>query len=357
MRAALVLGAGVSGLTTALTLVRRGLRVVVMSERFAPDNTSSVAGALWEYPPAVCGAFRDPVQLRRAKTWAALSYDRFLDLARDPNTGVAVRPAYFLSTYRLSDSLRDYRKMREIKGVVRGLGVGPEFLDDIPIARDGFVDCYRYDAPMVDMVDYLTWLSEVLQREGGTIVRGSATGPLIDTHRALLIEHKVDIIVNSLGLAAASIACDSTVKPVRGALISVPNLGEDFDPMTMAICVSRNECTLGQDMIYIVPTGHSELLLGGLVEPDIWELDLTPQSEQIRDMLDRCAGVVPWLSSVSLDSSGVSIRMGLRPDRRAGVRLERDPRMPVIHNYGHGGAGVSLSWGCAAEAADLAMAT
>jgi len=48
--------------------------------------------------------------------------------------------------------------------------------------------------------------------------------------------------------------------------------------------------------------------------------------------------------------------VGLRPHRSAGVRVERDSDLPVIHNYGHGGAGVSLSWGCAEEAADLAMA-
>jgi D-amino-acid oxidase len=43
-------------------------------------------------------------------------------------------------------------------------------------------------------------------------------------------------------------------------------------------------------------------------------------------------------------------RVGLRPFRKSGVRLEcgklRDGRT-VIHNYGHGGSGFTLSWGCA----------
>ena len=51
-------------------------------------------------------------------------------------------------------------------------------------------------------------------------------------------------------------------------------------------------------------------------------------------------------------------RVGLRPFRKSGVRLERsrlrDGRT-VIHNYGHGGAGFTLSWGCAGEVVDLAM--
>jgi D-amino-acid oxidase len=50
-------------------------------------------------------------------------------------------------------------------------------------------------------------------------------------------------------------------------------------------------------------------------------------------------------------------RVGLRPFRKSGVRLERDELRDgrtVIHNYGHGGSGFTLSWGCAREVVDLA---
>jgi D-amino-acid oxidase len=46
----------------------------------------------------------------------------------------------------------------------------------------------------------------------------------------------------------------------------------------------------------------------------------------------------------------VGHRVGLRPVRPA-VRLEREGR--VIHCYGQGGAGVTLSWGCAEEVREL----
>lgn len=49
----LVIGAGVSGLTTAICLREAGFSVVIVADRFAPDLTSIVAGALWEWPPAV----------------------------------------------------------------------------------------------------------------------------------------------------------------------------------------------------------------------------------------------------------------------------------------------------------------
>ena len=53
------------------------------------------------------------------------------------------------------------------------------------------------------------------------------------------------------------------------------------------------------------------------------------------------------------------MQVGLRPLRTSGVRLERDnvtvaTGVPVIHNYGHGGSGITLHWGCAQEAVALA---
>jgi D-amino-acid oxidase len=351
----LILGGGVSGLTVALTLAQRGVQVTVLSEAYAPQNTSSVAGALWEYPPSVCGASRDTAQGRRDKRWSLYSYERFLDLARNPATGVALRPAFFLSRYRISDSLRDFRKTKEMSSAVRGFDTGRHLLDEISVDGTDFLDCYRYDAPTIDMVDYLTWLSDELRRIGGTIVSARVTKPLADLCQSLLADYKADFIVNCLGLGAGIVAGDPTLKPIRGALICIPNNGQEFDRIEVAICISHNDCTDDQDMVYILPTGHSQLLLGGLVEPDVWALDLTLDSDEIRTMLERCARVLRPLARVAL-SSNSSVRMGLRPHRNAGVRVERDAHLPVIHNYGHGGAGVSLSWGCAAEVADLALA-
>lgn len=48
--------------------------------------------------------------------------------------------------------------------------------------------------------------------------------------------------------------------------------------------------------------------------------------------------------------------VGLRPYRPSGfvVSAERVGRKLIVHNYGHGGAGVTLSWGTASMALDLA---
>ena len=84
----LVVGAGVSGLTTALCLRRAGFDVSVVAEKFAPDIVSVVAGALWEWPPAVCGHHLDLTSLRRSRGWCLDSYHVFSDLARRDDAGV-----------------------------------------------------------------------------------------------------------------------------------------------------------------------------------------------------------------------------------------------------------------------------
>jgi glycine/D-amino acid oxidase-like deaminating enzyme len=46
---------------------------------------------------------------------------------------------------------------------------------------------------------------------------------------------------------------------------------------------------------------------------------------------------------------------GLRPYRRTSYRLETETlgSKLIVHNYGHGGAGITMSWGCALEVSDI----
>ena len=62
---------------------------------------------------------------------------------------------------------------------------------------------------------------------------------------------------------------------------------------------------------------------------------------------------LPILKKAQLDSAE-PVRAGLRPFRAESVRLEHVSGTAIIHNYGHGGAGVTFSWGCAGEVAELA---
>jgi len=155
----LVIGAGVSGLTCALCLQRKGYGVTVVADRFAPHVTSVVAGALWEWPPAVCGRHHDPISLARSKGWCEASYSIFSDLARDPGTGVFLRPVTFYFKRLVEEDAQQQAKMQELAGRVRGFrhdpalivenGVNPEF---------GLRDAYTHIAPMIDTDVYMPWL-------------------------------------------------------------------------------------------------------------------------------------------------------------------------------------------------------
>ena len=87
-----------------------------------------------------------------------------------------------------------------------------------------------------------------------------------------------------------------------------------------------------------------EIVVGGTEEHDEWSR--TPDPATAADILDRASALVPALRGAVV----VRHKVGLRPARPA-VRLEREG--DVVHCYGHGGAGVTLSWGCADEVVGL----
>lgn len=75
-----VLGAGVSGLTTAVCLAEAGHRVEVWSPLPPEETTSVVASAMWG------PSFQQP--LDRTLAWTKTSLAVFAELAQDPDTGV-----------------------------------------------------------------------------------------------------------------------------------------------------------------------------------------------------------------------------------------------------------------------------
>ena len=349
----LVIGAGVIGLTSALCLRRRGFQVTVVADEFAPRVTSVVAGALWEWPPAVCGHHTDEVSLARSKDWCQTSYSIFETLSLNPATGVFFRPVTFYFKRPVEADPPQRLKRDELVHKVRGFRHDPALIAEHGVNPAlGLRDGYTHLAPMVDTDTYMGWLLTEVEQAGCRLFVRKVTGSLRDLEQALRHEYEADVIVNCSGLGARELG-DSTVYPVRGALVRVRNDGRAMPRIHEAHCVSYNESSEGHGFIFIVPRGHDMLILGGLAEPDEWGLDAgLDNHEPVRAMYQRCLDFLPVLRHAEIDASE-PVRVGLRPFRPRNVRLEREPGTRIIHHYGHGGSGVTLSWGCAFELVEL----
>jgi D-amino-acid oxidase len=349
----LVIGAGVTGLTSALCLRRSGFEVTVLADRFAPHVTSVVAGALWEWPPAVCGHHNDEGSLNRSKSWCASSYQIFAELALDRSTGVFFRPVTFYFERPIEEKQLEREKMAELARKVRKFKHDPELIRVNGISPHfGLCDAYTHLAPMVDTDVYMRWLLGEVSSAGGRIVQRKIAGPLREHERALQVEYDASAIVNCSGLGAGELAGD-VVYPLRGALIRVLNDGKRIPRIVEAHCVSRDGSSRERGFVFIVPRGEDMLVLGGLAEPDEWDLDIGLENyEPVREMYRRCVEFMPALRNAEIDAAE-PVRAGLRPFRERNVRLEPEPGSRIVHNYGHGGSGVTLSWGCALEVVDL----
>jgi glycine/D-amino acid oxidase-like deaminating enzyme len=194
---------------------------------------------------------------------------------------------------------------------------------------------------------------------GAILLNERISGSLADSESALLVRFSATAIINCTGLAAAELAGDHTCHPLRGALVRVINDGSKFPRITSAMAISLDGREGKQDMVFIVPRNDRTVILGGLVEPDQWDINVNLENyPPIKAMYDRCLSFYEPLRHSQVDPV-YPVAVGLRPFREANVRVERDPmlyrgrRSRIVHSYGHGGAGFTLSFGCAADVADI----
>jgi D-amino-acid oxidase len=229
----------------------------------------------------------------RVTTWAARSYVVFDALAdTDPGSGV---------------------RMLAGTEVHRGAAAEPWWRAAVPdLALEtalpgGYAGGWTFRSPVVDMAAYLPWLAGQVVSRGGTLTRLSLSGlPRLGRGDGF--------VVDCSGIGARLLAGDRSVVPVRGQVVHLAQPGLDRWWLDAA------------GPTYVVPRGEV-VVVGGTDEEGEWSR--TPDPATAEALLRRA---------------------GLRPVRPA-VRLERVDQ--VVHCYGHGGAGVTLSWGCADEVARL----
>ncbi|MFI6938259.1 FAD-dependent oxidoreductase [Streptomyces sp. NPDC050418] len=301
----IVVGGGVIGLSAAVVLAEGGRRVRVWSKEPAARTTSAVAGA-------VCWPYRiEP--LDRVVDWSLRSLRAYEELAALPEeTGVR------LVTGVMADG--------SILGAWSGALGGVRPAVDLP---EGYGQGIEATVPVLDMPVYLRYLTRRLLDAGGSVEERTVTD--LDEAAA-----EAPAVVHCSGLGARELAGDASVYPVRGQLVVVENPGLE-------------RWFVGGTETYVIPHPKG-VVLGGCAGEGDWSRE--PDPATAAGIVERCARILPELATARV----LEHRVGLRPARPS-VRLERerlgDTGAVVVHNYGHGGGGVTAAWGCAQDVAAL----
>ncbi|MEV0395132.1 FAD-dependent oxidoreductase [Polymorphospora rubra] len=308
-----IVGAGVVGLTSALRLQQAGARVLVVTADEPADTVSRTAAAVW-YPTHTDGSER---MLERARR----TFDEYAEQAVRGVPGVVMRPTrMLLRTPAPADpwwapAARDFTVDR-----------------DVPAPYTGQ---WRFTVPGVEMGPYLEWLAGRVVDGGGRLVRRRLD-------RLDDVADLAPVVVNASGLGARTLAADPAVHPARGRIVVVANPG-------LHVSVRDEDDPAG--ITYVHPRSR-DVVLGGTFEPDVH--DTGPDDAASAAIVARCTALVPELAGAPV----LARLVGLRPARHGGPRVEADPAgltggVRLVHNYGHGGAGMTLAWGCADEVAAL----
>ena len=307
MSRVIVVGAGVVGMSCAIRLQQAGHQVDVVARDLPLETTSSVAAAIW-YPYR---AF----PFERVTAWSGATYVELERLSKDQDTGIRMVEGTELHRRRTSDPW--WRNA--VPTLTRVSAMPPPY-----------VDGWTFRTPVVEMPVYLRWLARVFAEGGGTLTRMALSA----------LPDQGEVVVNATGLGARLMAEDKSVMPVRGQVVYVEQFGLDRWWLD------------GDGPTYVVPRSE-DVVVGGTDEEGEWSR--TPDPKVAAAILERAAVLVPEVARARV----LRHKVGLRPARPQ-VRLEEED-VPtgtsrverIVHCYGHGGAGVTLSWGCADEVASI----
>jgi D-amino-acid oxidase len=309
-----IVGAGVSGLTCGVVFAERGFPVEIFAEQIGTQTTSGAAGALW-FP-------YDAEPADKVIPWALATYKVLVDLAKDPSSGVSMI------------ELRQYSRAGEIQIPNWASSFSPVILSEVEgslnISESVFKSGFSLRVPLTDTTTYLDYLASRFQKAGGEIFS-------VRFEKLEDVDQTFDLVINCAGIGARELARDVVLEPHRGQVAIVPKI----DNLNCAVVCDDDP------LMYAIPRAN-DCVFGGTNDVSY---NLNPDPATTKAIVAECTRVL------KIDNSHVlRERVGLRPFRKSGVRLEkeklRDGRT-VIHNYGHGGSGFTLSWGCAENVFEL----
>lgn len=304
-----IVGGGIVGVNTGLVLAEAGHKVSIIS-RDPIRKTTSWAAAAMCYPVNV-------EETQRCRDWFKVSLAHMQRLFEVEESGVRQiewRKCTRFDSFDAPFWLHCVDDWQLLQG------------DECPQGYQSGLQATLY-AMHVDT--YFPWMVGLFEAAGGSVTYAEL-GALSD------IADDFDLVVNCTGVFAKDIANDHIIKPARGQVVVIKNPG-------ITECITSFD-----EPFYVYPRGE-QCVLGGSFEVGKWSMSV---DDDITDaILNRAAEFDERLKNPEI----LDVRVGLRPIR-AEVRLERDALgdgTPLIHNYGHGGAGYTLSWGCAEDIAAM----
>ena len=304
-----VIGSGVIGMTTALSLSLAGYRPVIISKDPYSETTSAVAAAFW-YPYKA-----EPKE--KTAEWAKYSLAIFKGLAIRSDAGIVWRE--FLEYFMPDDDLPWWHSSVE--------GFSCDELIDLSYGKRKIC---RYRVPIVDTSIYLSFLNDGLKRANVETI----------TVDLSCLEEAFEIcktVVNCSGIGAIKLAKDDDLHPARGQVVRIKNR----PGLIPAVDLTREP-----KIAHAIPRS-SDTVLGGTYEEHVYNLE--PDAAETTAIIERCKAICPELADVT-EADILAVACGLRPVRSVvRVEHERHANGLLFHNYGHGGAGFTLSWGCAEE--------
>jgi D-amino-acid oxidase len=291
--------------------------MAIFAHETARNTTSGAAAAIW-FP-------YDAEPADKVIPWGLATYHVLVDLARDPLSGVSML------------ELRTFSRTNEIQIPNWAIPLGAhsvissEVEESLTINSSAFKSGFRLTVPLMDTTIYLDYLANRFQKAGGSINGNVRFVKLED------VDHAFELVINCAGIGARTLVYDVDLEPHRGQIAVVPKI----DNLRCAIVCDEAPLT------YAIPRAK-DCVLGGTNE---LSEDRQTDPAMTARFIAECSRIL------KIDKPKIlAERVGLRPFRKSGVRLElgklRNGRT-VIHNYGHGGAGFTLSWGCAQEVVDL----
>ena len=319
-----VIGAGIIGLPTAVLLADIFCKpeVTLISEKFSPDTTSDTSGAIiWPADGSNIGSAD-----KRRLEWTRVTFQYLYDCLASPLAGKL--DLSLIVTYEAFDGVREDPWWKD--HVLGFRHVGEEEMKTLhhPVGKK----CWAFSTLIMPCQKFLSWQMEELTKKGGMVV-----------HKRLRsleeIDGQYDVIINCTGLGSRELVNDDQMYPVRGQTIIVK-----------APWVKHAFSYTKDDIHVDVLPRADDVLLGSTEDIGDWSEHVDPVVS--KGIMERCCKYVPGLSTAPVVREAV----GLRPGRKT-VRLEVDDTITkhstVVHNYGHGGQGITFFRGCVLDAVKL----